>query len=625
MRLQIGQISVAAAEEIVKAFEHNHEVAFHRSVKDAVLWQSGGRPFLLLEALASLLADGETSRLPNAVLSEPAESLLLRRFYNLSEEASGVVSILAVWGRPIPTAMLHDMSKRSSEAYAAALNMLHTRGIAHLHDGIVSFPHDLMRETAYRSVLPATRALNHIHAAETLIAAAGPEGLIAQHFANAGNAEATGQHCLRAAEEALMSYSYSDYEYYCRLCIKAGSQHYKSKAALALARHLVQVGRIAELDALVPFLAEDDNQRTILKSISRLEQELALGRKSVTDILRHAIDTVAAANAADDATRASLAATLFDVAFDACAEELDYTDVASLSCIDRHLTSDAQLQIESVLSVWHGATRNAEAGLAMASATVARLSNTTSPTTRAACLYSYASLLLLTGHVAEARAQFEIAFDLACESGDVRRQLSICINNGVALMEAGEIGEARHSLEKVVTSSNVHFRVRGYTNLAMLHFEEGDMPLAANAAEAVLSMNASYESPSLGSISHALLGLIALQDGHYELARGHASKISEMSWNSLDDTSYTATFLSQILVASGRRADALSLLSEAMEKTRMRDVLCTMRLECETAAILSSSQPETAYGMVRAIELKANAFGAHSVSRRARRIMRQLR
>jgi tetratricopeptide (TPR) repeat protein len=192
-------------------------------------------------------------------------------------------------------------------------------------------------------------------------------------------------------------------------------------------------------------------------------------------------------------------------------------------------------------------------------------------------------------------------------------------------MEAGEISEARHSLEKVVTSSNVHFRVRGYTNLAMLHFEEGDMPLAANAAEAVLSMNASYESPSLGSISHALLGLIALQEGRYELATGHANKIAEMCWNSLDDTSYTATFLSQILESSGRRAEALSLLSEAMEKTRMRDVLCTMRLECETAAILSSSQPETAYGMVRAIELKASTLGAHSVSRRARRIMRQLR
>jgi tetratricopeptide (TPR) repeat protein len=620
-RLQVGQISVAAAEEIVTAFEHNHEVAFHRSVKDAVLWQSGGRPFLLLEALAFLLGEGETSRLPNAALSEPAESLLLRRFYSLPHEARRVVSILAVWGRPIPTATLQSMSRLSGEVYAYALNVLHSRGIAHLHDSIVSFPHDLMRETAYRSVLPATRALNHGQAAAELLAAAGPEGLIAQHYAHAGNAEATGQHCLRAADEALSSYSYSDHEYYCRLCLKAGGQNYKRKAALALARHLVQVGRTAELDELVPFFAADDSQCRTLRSISQLEQELASGRKSVTDILRYAMDTVAAAGAADDPTRASLAATLFDVAFDACVGDLDYTDVASLSRDDSYRTSDVQLQMESVLSVWHGATRSAEAGLSMASATIGRLSSTTSPTTRAACLYSYASLLLLSGHVTAARAQFEVALGLACETGDVRRQLSIFINNGVALMEAGEMGAARHSLEKVVTSSNIHFRVRGYTNLALLHYEEGEWPLAAQAAEAVLSMNASYESPSLGSISHALLGLMAIQEGDNDVARSHATKIGELSWNSLDDTSYTATFLSQMLIASDHKADALSLLSEAMEKTRMRDVLCTMRLQCQTAAILTSSQPETAYRMARAVERKANALGAYSVSRRASRIL----
>lgn len=331
LRLQVGQLSVAAAEDIVNAFEHNHKAAFPRSVKDTVLWQSAGRPFLLLEALASLLSEGETSRLPNAVLSEPAESLLLRRFYNMPPEATRVVNIVAVWGRPIPTTTLQSMSRLSPEAYAFALNVLHTRGIAHLHDGVVAFPHDLMRETAYRSVLPATRALNHSEAAGELIAAVGPEGLIAQHYAHAGDAEAAGQHCLRAAEEALLSYSYSDHEYYCRLCLKAGGHNHKRRAALTLARHLVQLGRTAELDELVPFLAEDDSQCRILRSISQLEQKLASGSKSVTDILRYAMDIVAAADAAADPTRASLAATLFDVALDACVEELDYRDVASLS------------------------------------------------------------------------------------------------------------------------------------------------------------------------------------------------------------------------------------------------------------------------------------------------------
>jgi DNA-binding SARP family transcriptional activator len=625
LRLSLGRISVAAAETIVSAFERHHDVAFARTLKDAVLWQSGGRPFLLLEALASLLSDEPASRLQNVALSEPAESLLLRRFRNLERDAADVVGILGVWGRPMPEATLRSMSGLQEDCLAAALNALHTRGIAHLHEGLISFPHDLMRETAYRSVLPATRVLYHRRAASELSRSGGPQGLIAQHYAQAGDREAAGAHSVRAADEALTSHSYSDYEFYCRLCIESGSERYRHQAAASLTRYLIQVGRSSESEDILPLLGEESEEHRILASISALERDLASGDKSATDLLRYARSIIAEVNSAEDPSQASLAATVFCVAFDACADEFDYTEVTPAPYRRIARSIEPQLLMESLASVWHGVTKDVESALSMAKFTVGRLTTATSPTTRAACLYSYGTVLLLSGKVTEARTHFNTAFELAQNSGDIRRQLSVHINNGVALMEAGELSKARLSLEKAVTSTNVHFRIRCYTNLSILHYEEGDFTLSAQAAQAVLSMNASYESPSLGSTSCAILGLIALRRRDYDAARSYAQSINQHLWSSLDDASYTAIFLSKLLIVSGQEPEAVLLLTDTINHTRARDVLCTMRLECEKARLLTRSRSDAAFRLARTVEGRARTLGAYLIESRAREVLTQIK
>lgn len=624
VRLRLGRLGVAAAERIVRAFERNNTVALDRSVKDAVLWQSAGRPFLLLEALASLLSDGTAIRPPAAVLSEPAESLLLRRFRNLRRHANRLVGVLAVWGRPIPSAVLHRLAGLREDAFESALNVLHTRGIAHLHEGYVSFPHDLMRETAYRSLLPATKVLIHRRVAAELSAHRGPEGLIAQHYAHAGDSNAAGRHSLRAAQSALDSHSYSAFEYYSRLCIEAGELEQKRAAAVALARHLVEIGRSAELAELVPHFDREDGEHKTLTSISRLEHDLASGNKSVTDLLGYAQSIISEADAAGDPTRASLAATLFDVAFDACAGELDCAALAEKATADTLSPTEPQLHMTSVLSVWHGVTRDVQTGLLMAKTNLERLPSDASPTTRAACKSAYATLLLLSGNIVEARTQFQAALDLASASGDVRRQMSIAINNGVALMEAGEIEAARQSLEKVVTSPNVHFRIRSYTNLAMLHYEDGDRILAGQAAEAVISMNIAYQSPSLGSISYAILGLIALSAKDYDTAALYAAQIEQLPWSTLDDISYTATFLCRMLLVANRQAEAISLLSTVVAQTQYRDVLCAMRLRCELASIMIQENPDVAYRIAKTVQQEASRMGACRLQFRAEQLLSRI-
>lgn len=626
VRLPVGRISVAAAETMVSAFEHNHGLEIEREVRDSILWQSSGRPFLLLEALASLVTDGGPPRTKSTMLSEPAESLLSRRFRCLPANAGGVVGLLAVWGRPMPETTLRSMCDLGEDDYAEALNVLHARGIAQLQGGLVAFAHDLMRETAYRSVQPGTRLLYHRRTALQLLKSNAPLGLIAQQYAHSGDSDAAGKYSIQAADDAVASHLYSEFEYYCQLCIEQGSNEFRRQAAIKLVRYLVQFGRSSEVENLLPFLDESDAECRLFMSVSRLERDLASGDKSVTDLLNFARRIVVEANSVEDPIGASLAATLYCMALDACAGEIDSTEIAEVTTPFSAPRSESELHMSSIVSVWHGVTRGVDSALArFKEAGFDSPDVTGSPSARAACLYAEGTLLLLGGMVRCARDKFDSALLLAQGCGDLRRQQSIYVNNGVAMMEAGEMSGSRHSLEKAATTTNPHFRIRCYTNLAMLHYEEGNLPLAAQAAEAVLSMNAAYRSPSLESTGRALLGLISLRQGNHEAARTHASSIDGHEWYSLSDASYPATLLSRIMQLEGRKDAALQLIAKTIERTKHRDVLCAMRLQCEQANMLIHAESDAAYRIARSVERRASEGGAYHLECRASDILTQLK
>src|SRR5690606_6731482 len=221
--------------------------------------------------------------------------------------------------------------------------------------------------------------------------------------------------------------------------------------------------------------------------------------------------------------------------------------------------------------------------------------------------------------------QFGEAFVLAQEAGDVRRQVAIYINNGVALLEADELGAAKSSLEKAATTANVHFRIRCYTNLAIMHYEAGDAALARKAAEAVLSMNSAYQSQSVGNISYAIIGLLALTDHDDDTANECYEAIAAQPWTPFDDVSYPAIFLGRMLEASGNSMEALSLFDRTIASTRARDTLCTFRIECERARLLASSNTDRAYAVARRIKDLAGQLGAVRVASRAQDILTLVR
>jgi tetratricopeptide (TPR) repeat protein len=626
--LHLSRISIEAASDIVSAFESSKGIALDKKLRDAVLWQSGGRPFLLLEALSSIIGDDLVSK-PTAesVLTESAESVLRRRFRNLSSDATSVLSALAVWGREIGSTALSRIAAVHGEPFVRALDLLHSRGIAYWLDGLVAFPHDLMREAAYRNLTPPMRALYHRRAAEEVHESAGRVGLVAQHYARAGDSYLAASHASQAAVEAMAAHSYTDYEYYCRLSIDHGTVQQKRQAADKLSRFLVRVGRTAEIEALGYLLQGGTAEQALLMDISRFERDLARGDCQVIDLLARAKAIIGMAASLKDLTAAPVVATLIDVAFDAGADDFGLQVIDTLLPEPSHtLASEAQIAVESIVAVWRGVTEDIGAGLRQAEVALSRLPQPSSPTTEALCLASYGTLQLLSGRIALARSKFEGALKLSVAAGDHRRQLSILNNNGIALLEAGDIAGARQSFERVLTAPNIHSRIRGYGNLAILHYEVDDLTNAALAAEAVLSMNAAYRSPALDILGHSILGLISLRDDKISRANSHACQVRrliDLDGRRSGDATYSTLLLTRLLLHDGRKEDALLMLDQMIEQTQSRDILCAMRLKCEKASIAGATEPDKGFAIAREVISESSARGASLIERYASDIIRR--
>lgn len=627
-RIPLGRISIEAASRIVDAFESSAGASLTGDLRNAVMWQSAGRPFLLLEALKLAVSnDGTTPPSAHAILSATAESVLSRRFRSLSANAAAALGTLAVWGHELRAEPLGRISGLTAEGLAAALDALHARGIAQWESGQVSFSHDLMREAAYRSLLPPTRALYHSRAAAELLRAEGPDGLIAHHYACAGDTSAATHYASKAASEALAAHLYADYEFYLRMCIEHGTVGDQRLAAENLGRYLVQVGRSNELDS-IRHLLNNGADESLLHEICVFERQLAAGKVQASELLERSRDIVAMASEYDEISAVPIIATLLDVALDAGSPTFGEQVAQTLldRAEERH-SEDAAMIIRSVMAVWHGMTSGTSEALRQAELALAGVNSSTSLPVQALCTASYGTLLLLAGKVLLAREYFRSALAAAATAGDHRREWAILNNDGVASLEVGDYTAARKSWARVVTAPNVHCRIRGYGNLAISHYEEGDMVNAKSAAEAVISMNEVYKSPTMGGLAHGILGLVALRQNNERVAARHdgfADVLVPESLRKQAETGYSCSLRARLLMRTGQVDQALQILDQAIAAIQPRDYLAGLRLICEKAELFSTLDSDASYAIAKEVVSQSESLGATLIQNRANKILQTL-
>lgn len=624
--LTLGQLSIESAGEIVDAYEAQANIRLTPSRRSQILWQSAGRPFLLLEGL--LAASRQEGAENEAVfLPESAEALLQRRFRGLSDHSTWLSGILAALGSAAEPKVLVRLAGLSASETAAALESLSSRGILDLKLGKLDYPHDLMREAAYRLLSPATRMLIHQRIADDMARHGGDEGVLAQHYAKSADRLKAGRPALTAAERAGKHCLYSDCEFYYRLAINSGFPREQQKAVRGLARLLIQTGRTSEIEPFISLLGEqrESQESSLLIRLFTLEKTLASDTVVSSDVVHKARQIIGMSSEVESADLGLALGMLFDIGHDAGIAEFgsEITRAFAHCSTSRH-RDDFFLQIEALTAVFESSTVGWEIALRRLQFVESISTTASTPLTQSLALFSKGTLLLLGGNLLEAKQSLGRAMELAQSSGDHRRLSATYMNSAVTLIELGEYRAARTMLDAVLASPNRAHRLRALTNLAILHYETGDDALTLNTVQAILTANVSYGSAKYSAIAPALAGLVYLRNHDLEQARGRLAWLQSNSKETdytYGDASYTVSFVARMLAVEGSVSEALKLLDEATVKSLPRDRMCALRLTCTQAEILLGYDRDRAYAMAKALLRDALSMHAAPTAARAKAIV----
>ncbi|MCB0011242.1 MAG: AAA family ATPase, partial [Anaerolineales bacterium] len=185
-------------------------------VRDRLLSATAGNPLFLTEVLREL---AEAEKLPEEMPIPPRlQELVERRLVQLAESGRQVAEALAVLEQPADLGLIQQVSGRSEDEVAAALDAglrwRLLRGAAEAPAGRYDFAHDLLRAAVIDQISGIRRQLLHRRAARSLSQRVTAAAKIAYHWQLAADQEQEAIWWQKAGDEAARIYANNDAERY---------------------------------------------------------------------------------------------------------------------------------------------------------------------------------------------------------------------------------------------------------------------------------------------------------------------------------------------------------------------------------------------------------------------------
>ena len=185
-------------------------------VRDRLLEATAGNPLFLTEILRELAGEG---MLPDEVPIPPGlQELVERRMGQLADSGRQVAEALAVLEQPANLALIQQVSGRSEDEVAEALDTSlrwHlVRTLVEAPAGRYDFTHDLMRSAVKERMSEVRKQLLHRRAAEALSRRATAAASIAYHWQQAADRDEEARWWRKAGDEAARIYANADAERY---------------------------------------------------------------------------------------------------------------------------------------------------------------------------------------------------------------------------------------------------------------------------------------------------------------------------------------------------------------------------------------------------------------------------
>jgi predicted ATPase/DNA-binding SARP family transcriptional activator len=216
LRLNLDRMDLAQVEALVQNYPGMATGAHTNELAKRLYKESEGLPFVAVEYLSALAARGALNQgegnQQDWEMPAGVRDLLHSRLSGLDPAAQQLISTAAVIGRSFDFNTLRDTSGRSDFETIEGLEKLLASGLV-IEQGAGStadvrydFTHEKLRELIYEDTSLARRRLLHRRAAETLAKSQSGRleqaGLVAYHFAQAGNHAQAAEYHLLAGERA---------------------------------------------------------------------------------------------------------------------------------------------------------------------------------------------------------------------------------------------------------------------------------------------------------------------------------------------------------------------------------------------------------------------------------------
>lgn len=461
--LQIRRLDVKQVTKMIS------QIAGHEpdpAIAKSIIARTDGVPLFVEEVARAAFASGSYSA---GDVPPSLEGAMMARLDAVSEEAKRTALSASVFGREFYADLVAGAMGQPQAAVQNSLDELCQSGLIYesgLHRDAYVFRHALLRDTAYNSMVSATRKASHANAAEVLkklrpsTVEREPE-LVARHFAEAGACAAAYSHWIEATEMALARSA--------------------SEEALAHAQ-----AAVAAAEALGDTAVSQ-----------RIAAQILLGRSfESVGRLPEALDTLFGA------IKASSDANLTDLHAEAA-----------------HRSADAALMF----------SRGVETAYAACSAALDELSSD-DERTRCRLTSQLARCTMHLGLFSESARLSREAVALASKVGDRRAHFAVMMSRffaPVAARAPEEVANWRDQIAKMQTLADSLGDIdRGRER--SLHFyvatEMGDRDLAEEALRRLSEVGHDRNHPQLHWVERHGRALLSILDGDFSAAQTHAEK-----------------------------------------------------------------------------------------------------
>jgi DNA-binding SARP family transcriptional activator/tetratricopeptide (TPR) repeat protein len=590
--IEVRDLDLPGAQRLVTA------VAGRSLSDDALrhLTELGGcNPFYLIELTRDYVAG--RLRLPDTpgdgvTIPISLQQLVDARMQHLSDDAMRTASVLATWGSAVPFADLTAVMDMGVDRCVEVVEELARWELVHQDRNGVHFVHALFRSAIYAQLSEARKVVLHRLVAERLLTRhPSPHDELAIHFAHAADAKRAVQFGRLAATAAMENGALAEAAYFFQVVVDNETDPKERAEATAdlagllhMKREMARANPLLEL-AATRLRAVGRGRRALRMDIRRVEGLVEVGATPLSELLGRLETIKAASKEAGDweALALALDAELKLLHRGGMVEEIrglfaEMRDCATKPDPAAVSVANASLAMNVLFGDCDEGLRCAERALEMA-----RASGDSEVTLRAlhrlVVVHTFRGSLLLPS----AATILEEANRAAESCGDLEFRFGLAGNQGVFLIDAGELDRAEVALDRaadLIAGADAGFmRCCHLCDRGELALERGLFDVARAYYEEAEALLRPGFPPWVAMTTSAAIGLAALESGAIMEAHRREALLPPDPSAWYFDPNRILLFRARLLERRRQPAAALELLRDQADVLAHRLPLTFLRTE----------------------------------------------